>query len=554
MRKNLKWIFLQNKGSYFALLILVIIRFVMVGVNLTMAAVLSQFTEYTVGNSSYTLLSLLAVALLMFLVEGVALVAESVLKKKNYTSVEKKVRIQTINKIQISSLQSVRKYHDAELVSRLTKDAESVADCLQNIIENLFGGCLMAVAAALYLMILNWKLAVIILFSIPIMGFITSIFSPLLQKYNSEDKRNEDSNRVQMQETILNLILTKVYQTADFMSQKVAVSYMKKKKSSIKLGVIEGVFSFLNSLTGSTVFLIIMFFGAYFAERGEFSVGGLVAVLNLLNYIVWPFSNIGDSISKINQASVSAQRIIEIQTLPVDFGATIEVGKTENAVLVENVSFGYVDDCKILDHIQLALPAHGIVGIVGKSGKGKSTFLKLLMNIFQPQSGNISIYTNDTKGNQIAYVPSEGYVFCGSIAENIAFSNEIDCDKLFACAKLANAEEFIDMMNNGYQELIGEGNNQLSSGQAQRIALARAYYSDAHIKIFDEPTSNLDLISVNCFIKAMKKISKSCLCIIVTHDETLLSVCDKLYSVGNQSIKEINRGEKGMVLKEILEE
>ena len=328
MRKNLKWIFLQNKGSYFALLILVIIRFVMVGVNLTMAAVLSQFTEYTVGNSSYTLLSLLAVALLMFLVEGVALVAESVLKKKNYTSVEKKVRIQTINKIQISSLQSVRKYHDAELVSRLTKDAESVADCLQNIIENLFGGCLMAVAAALYLMILNWKLAVIILFSIPIMGFITSIFSPLLQKYNSEDKRNEDSNRVQMQETILNLILTKVYQTADFMSQKVAVSYMKKKKSSIKLGVIEGVFSFLNSLTGSTVFLIIMFFGAYFAERGEFSVGGLVAVLNLLNYIVWPFSNIGDSISKINQASVSAQRIIEIQTLPVDFGATIEVGSS----------------------------------------------------------------------------------------------------------------------------------------------------------------------------------------------------------------------------------
>ena len=202
-------------------------------------------------------------------------------------------------------------------MTRLTKDTEQVSNCLQNLIINVFGGIVMAIAAFSYMMVLSWKLSIIIIIAIPVLGVLVSLFSPLLQKYNELDKKNEDRNRIEMRELVGNISLSQVYRAEGLLRNKVDYAYEKKQKSAIRLGVVEGFFSFFNNLTGSIMFLIVMGVGAYLTTKGEFSVGSMIAVINLLNYIVWPFANISNSISDFNQALISANRIMELNQLVV---------------------------------------------------------------------------------------------------------------------------------------------------------------------------------------------------------------------------------------------
>lgn len=174
----------------------------------------------------------------------------------------------------------------------------------------------MAIAALIYMFLLSWKLSLVIVIAIPVLGVFIGIFSPVVQKCSKLDKENEDENRIQMRESIQNIILSQVYNASKLMQKKVCDAYEKKRKSAVKLGGIEGIFSFFNNLTGSTMFLIIMGFGAYLTVNGEFSVGSMIAVINLLNYIVWPFSNISSSVSEFNQAVTSANRIIQLNQIP----------------------------------------------------------------------------------------------------------------------------------------------------------------------------------------------------------------------------------------------
>ena len=461
-----KWIMQQSQGVRWKLGILGITRIAFVVVNLVMSVVLSQFTEYAIGNAKYSMRFLLFLALSVFLLEGIAYVVESILKKSIYSQMEKKIRIHSLEALQKSNVFFLQQYHSSELLTRLTKDTEQVSNCLQNLIINVFGGIVMAIAAFSYMMVLSWKLSVIIIIAIPVLGVLVSLFSPLLQKYNELDKRNEDRNRIEMRELVSNISLSQVYGAEGLLRNKVDYAYEKKEKSAIRLGVVEGFFSFFNNLTGSIMFLIVMGVGAYLTTKGEFSVGSMIAVINLLNYIVWPFANISN--------------------------------------------------------------------------------LKLLLNIYKPQEGKVQyINTSNADGAEeepmIALVPSSDYIFSGTVKENIGMSEQVDEARMIDAAKQANADGFICEMKHQYEEPIGDGGNALSSGQAQRIAIARAYYHNAKCVIFDEPTSNLDQVSIEKFIDTMRKMSKNCLCMIATHDRSVIEVCDRVIVIDEMGVRDVER-------------
>ena len=132
---------------------------------------------------------------------------------------------------------------------------------------------------------------------------------------------------------------------------------------------------------------------------------------------------------------------------------------------------------------------------------------------------------------KVAYVPSGSALFLGTVSENIALSDTFDIKWVMECAKMANADGFIHEMPNGYDEQIGGTNHCLSSGQAQRIAIARAYYTNANIIIFDEPTSNLDAGSMEHFHRTVREICKDKLCIIVTHNQETIQICDTVFQL-----------------------
>ncbi|WP_261830545.1 ABC transporter ATP-binding protein [Inconstantimicrobium mannanitabidum] len=542
-----KWIIEQSKGARILILLIFFMRIIFSGVNLAMTMVLSAFTDYATGNHKYTLIQITLFALILFVIEGAIYVVESISKKSIYSRMEKKIRVNTLEHFQKSNVLKHSEFHSGELIMRLTKDTEQVANCLPTIIINLFGGTLMAIVALVYMFFLSWKMSLIILITIPVMAAMISLFNPIVQKRSKLDKENEDVNRILMNEAINTLSLMQVFSSGSLVINKVKAAYNNKYKSAVKLGSIEGIFSFFNNLMGSTMFLVTMGVGAYYTSKGEFTVGSMIAIINLLNYIVWPFSNIASSISEFNQAIVSADRIMELQNLPkIESRHTLyEVcEKNHQSVEVKQVCFAYEEDKNVLDNVNINLEKNEIVAFVGRNGSGKSTFLKILLGLYSPTSGDIRFCSDDIETRLksqkiISYVPSSNYIFSGSVIENICMADKVDMDRVIECARKTNANEFIDKFENKYNELIGEGGNLLSSGQAQRIAIARALYHDSLIIVFDEPTSNLGQESIDLLHETIREISNQRICIIATHEKSTIEICNKIYMVENGGIDEI---------------
>ncbi len=440
-----RWIIKQSCGTKRYLFILILSRLIFTAMNLAFAMVLGAFMNYATGVRTYSLLGIALVAVILCLVEGLIFVTESICKKAIYSNMEKKMRIDTLSKIQNSSVLEIQSLNSSEIMMRLTNDIEQVANCLQLVIINVFGGIVMAIAALCYMFYLSWRLTIIIIITIPILILIISIFAPIVENCSKKGKENEDVNRKEMDDVIKTVTLTRIFSANSLLLDKVKKSYNSKYKSSVKLGYVDGIFSFFNNLMGSIMFLVTLGVGAYFTSKGDFTVGSMIAVINLLNYVVWPFSNISSSISGFSQAIVSASRIDELQQFPQSDEDKKHIiyrrcDGDESWVDMKDISFGYRDKDILLKNINLSLYKNKIVGLIGRNGCGKSTLIKILLGIYSPTSGNVTIFDKDVdirkqNHNIIAYVPSSNYVFSGTIRENICMAENANQSKMIECAK-----------------------------------------------------------------------------------------------------------------------
>ena len=193
-----------------------------------------------------------------------------------------------------------------------------------------------------------------------------------------------------------------------------------------------------------------------------------------------------------------------------------------------------------------------VTGIAGKSGSGKSTLLKLLIGLYNPQAGKVSL--KHKKGAvadimpQVAYVPPADYLFSGTVTENIIMSEmKARMEEMRQAAAGANILDFIETLPEGFETPIGESGGTVSSGQAQRLAIARAIYKQSPVVVFDEPTANLDAESAEKFKQAARQIARDKICIIVTHDAPTIAICDKVYWLEDGEIREKGAAEVAML-------
>ena len=256
-------------------------------------------------------------------------------------------------------------------------------------------------------------------------------------------------------------------------------------------------------------------------------MGTIVGFIQLLNYIVWPFTELMPLLGELQNGKAARNRIREIEELPCEEEEKdIEINREKMVLKVQNVSFSYGED-DILKNLNLELQRGMFVGIVGSSGCGKSTFMQLLMNLYKPTCGEIYLTDGDRRVDgtsirkYISYVPQDHMLISGTVAENIAYGKEyVEMDKVISAAKRAGIHEYICTLPEQYETYVKEKGANFSFGQAQRIAIARAIYKDSPIMILDEPTASLDTVSKQIVIETLKKESENRLCMMVCHDQT----------------------------------
>lgn len=416
---------------------------------------------------------------------------------------------------------------------------------LSSIIDLLF-----IVVYIVILFLYNTQLTFIILASLPIYAILSLIVTPLFKK-RLDEKFNagaetqsflvEAINGVQ---TVKSFSLEQKFEAkwGDLQSNYVRAGY----KTAILSGTAGTVAQFIQRIFD----LLILFFAALAVMDGTFTVGQLVAFRMLAGRVSGPILRLVQLWQEYQQASLSVKRIGDIFNSPVEQGspnALSSIPKLQGKIVFDKVRFRYrADASEVIKDMSFEIEPCTTVGIVGRSGSGKSTVSKLIQRLYIAENGKISIDGMDISminanqlRTQIGVVLQENFMFNGTVAENIAIHQpSASIEKIIEAAKTAGAHEFILELTNGYDTIIGEKGVSLSGGQKQRVAIARAILADPRILIFDEATSALDYESEAIIQKNLKQICKNRTVIIIAHRLSTLRDADKIMVIDSGKLIE----------------
>ena len=470
---DLKWIYALSKGVRRYYVILVITGIATAVVNLGLTTILKNLVNIAAGDLSLSLSFNLILSVGFVLLEGAAAITTALTYRLSTETSTKKLRLRLCKKYYESDLLSIEKHHAGEYLTNLTTDVENVSSCIPSMIRQTVGSGLSAIAAIVYLFIINWKMALIMLISVPLLILCIAAFSPVLQKASETDKKNEENTRVFIQELLQKITIFKVGVISQFIESKLLSLLNKKVESSKKLGLAEGGSEFLNNIMGTTMMLVSIGGGAYFATKGELTVGSLIAVVQLANYIVWPFVGTGAIISQVNQSIASAKRLGVIESLEAEkeFSGDFEEKRIQS-LRFDHVSFSY-EDKHILENVNAEFIPDCTIGVIGESGSGKSTILKLIAGLYKPAQGSITAsYSGNSQyeGSLIPYtaiVPPDNQIFQDTVRTNICMGRTFDSKKFSECIKMANISDFVESL----EEKENTGNAHCQAGKSRELQL-----------------------------------------------------------------------------------
>jgi len=552
---GLGWIYKQTKGTRAHLALFFIFILANALASIAVVYFLRTFIDIATGDSEASLLHTALYSIALVAVGGIFTVITSILAQYIFGRTERSLRAKLMDVIFSRRMVDISRQHTGELLTKLTIDVQAVSNCFVLITRDMAGQIATALIATAAMFFFDWRMALVMLGLAPLMMIIMGIFMPFAQKVSEIDKENEEVNRSLMQENLSRIMLIKTYFLPFKTIAKMKKTYTAKLKSGMKLGKWEGLMMFCATVMAWSMVLVIIGVGAYFVLRGDSTLGNLMAIVQLSNYVINPIANISVTMAQISQAKASSARIGTIYELPAD-NKIADIKPVDALELIaENLNFAYINDndetVTILEDVTAVFEKGKVIGIAGKSGSGKSTLLKVLIGLYAPHRGDVKLkYTSGTLSNeeimtQVAYVPPVDYLFSGTVTENIIMSGDTPRpDDMRAAAASANILDFIESLPAGFDTPIGESGGTVSSGQAQRLAIARAKYKDSPIIVFDEPTANLDVASIALFQSAVKNLAKDKICIIVTHDVSTITVCDKVYVIDDGYIREKLDGEE----------
>lgn len=394
------------------------------------------------------------------------------------------------------------------------------------------------------------SLTLIVLCSIPVYAILSAIVTPLFKKRLDEKFETGANTQSFLVESITGVQTVKSFALESRFENKWGDLQADYVKASYKTSMVSATAGTTGQFIQKIFDLLILFFGAKAVMDGNFTVGQLVAFRMLSGRVSGPVLRLVQLWQEYQQASLSVKRIGDIFNTPTE--PVLNTNQTsmpaiKGKVEFNNVHFRYAPDGgEVIKGMSFEIEPGKIVGVVGRSGSGKSTISKLIQRLYIPEGGKISIDGMDLSlvnpsmlRKQIGVVLQESFMFNGTVAENISIHcPTASMDQIINCAKVAGAHDFILELPNGYDTIIGEKGMGLSGGQKQRIAIARAILANPKILILDEATSALDYESESIIQKNLKEICKNRTVLIIAHRLSTLKYANKIMVIDKGNLVE----------------
>lgn len=440
-----------------------------------------------------------------------------------------------ISKLRVSSIE---KAHTADKTARILGDVSEVERFLHGTFVDIIYRPVVFLFTFIYMLTIDPGLLFASFIIIPPLIILTNFMSRPVGTYTQKVREHYAKAVEIASDSIQGIATEKAYNLGGVINEKYVRSMSDMTQNSLASQKRLAIMMPYSILLRGAPFLICISYGGYLAVSGTISIGELAAFIILLNFLIYPIADIPDTVAAIRAAAVSVKRVKELLLEPVE-----DTNKTgcfemisDEPVVFENVSFSYIKDCEVLNNISFALEKGKTTALVGQSGNGKSTVIKLLCGFYNDYEGKIKVFGNDISKcalsdirKMFSLVTQQTYLYPSTVWENISLGrpNASMEEIKDACIK-ANAHEFISSLPDGYETDIGERGIRLSGGQKQRLAIARAVITNAPILLLDEPTSALDSESEAKIQQTIDELMGTRTVLVIAHRLSTIKNADEI--------------------------
>lgn len=459
------------------------------------------------------------------------------------------LRMRTYHHLQRLSLGFYNTHQTGALLSTITTDIQTIQGFASSSSLDILVDLLTIVSMLGLMFWLNWDFTLIALGITPFLLLFVSRFKKAVKKATHEVRKEQSEIVAVVQQGLESMQVVKAFGRQEQQQKQLGDVSHATVAAALRARRIKSLLSPIVTITVAGCTAVVLWRGSWLILHDMMTVGELTVFLAYLSRFFKPVKDLATMTNQIAQAAVGVERvrtILDTDAIIDEKPDAIEPGPLTGVIEFEHVAFGYDPSVPVLRDVSFRIEPGQFIGVVGPTGAGKSTIVSLIPRFYDPLEGVVRVDGKDVRDlklkslrDQIGYVLQDTVLFRGAISENIAFGRpDATPEEIVAAAKLANADEFISKMPDGYNTMVGERGATLSGGQRQRIGIARVMVRNSPILLLDEPTAALDTESEHLVIDALERLMKGKTVITIAHRLSTIRDTDRILVISGGVVSE----------------
>ena len=558
-----KWLFKYIRKYWWGVAAYIFIGVVAILMGLGASVASKHLIDAVVNRTESALLPAATLVIGLAVLQIVFQSLSSLVTSRIGTRVNMEIRAGFFEAITETTWEEIRTYHSGDLINRLEGDITTVSSGVINFLPSIITRIVKLLASAVIVFYYDKTMAILALLGSPLVFFTSNYMMKKIRKFNEKSREMNGKVISFGQETFQNMQIVKAFNLNERYAQNFKTLLQQFRNVKLEYDKFSILTTIFMSLIGLLVSYSCYGWGVWQLWNGAITYGTMTLFLHLSGNLTSAFSSIVSMAPSVVSIATAAGRIMKITQLPKE-----KDDKKEEALLMlekahegkiritaKNLGFTYSDgDFPVIKNADFTIKSGETVAIIGPSGEGKTTALRLILGLMTPTEGKINFESDD--GNVLdasfstrrlcSYIPQVNSIFCETVAENLrAVKPEATDEEIIEVLKIAAAWSFVEALPEGINTVIGERNNNLSEGQAQRISIARALLRNSPVLLMDEATSSLDTDTEEKVLKNIMNADSNRICILTTHRPSMLRYCSRIYKINEDgSFKICNTIEK----------
>lgn len=513
----------------------------------------SNSIDIIAGEREGSLIGTLLFMLAVYLLYGGSQLLQGLFSAKLSQRIVKKMREELFGKIVDLPIRYLDTHSHGDIMSRMTNDIENISTTVSQSLPSLFSGVLTIIGTVAIMLYYCWQLALLSFATVILTLLATKLLSKKVRKYSRKRQMLLGSLNGTVEEKISGYRTVVAYNHQDTTTEEFCATANALTKAGIRTDVFSGVMGPIMNCIGNIGFVIIAAFGGYFALHGLISVGIISAFIVYAKQFSRPINEIAQIYGQLQTAIAGAERVFTVLDEETEKRDGNPLQTTEAAeVYFRNVNFSYVPDHPVIRDFSLTIHSGKKVALVGSTGSGKTTIVNLLMRFYDIDSGEIRIGDQNLAQisraelrKNVAIVLQDTVLFSDTVRNNLVYSNEhVTEEQLNYAIDRAMCREMVNSLPQGLDTVLTGSGANISQGQRQLLAIARAFVADPKILILDEATSNVDTRTEKAIQSAMQSIMKDRTSIIIAHRLSTVRDADVIVVMDSGKIIESGRHEE----------